>query len=398
MTTGIAIPVLTPYKFYAATGEFYFFDNGVNFQNVDNTELPEQDWSGVYPNTWIQPVPRFWNDYTPGIDFQFIVEGAQTFNDTTVTLDDLDGNTVDTLILDNFYTINPEIQARAYMTEMRMDDGCYRLVIRVQDRPIFYSEVIKIGDTHEDCYPLEYSNFENDFGLIFDNGAGDTWSGKLLFPLRIYKPTPIDERETYNNDVGVLTTLRSIPKRQYELESKPVATWFSEKILMIFGCSDLILNKVAVNTEEGLTSEEVNETDKMEIVGNVQLTDFTEDIYTQDEALNLVTELITSWSNVSFTSFATSDTYFAATKETAGFGSANSNTFFTTLDQWYLIDITIQDDIVDGTVNFDGDDYDLETGRNVIVHKSSVTGSDDLTISGDNGSDFNVTGSVKKIT
>lgn len=290
MINGVSIPVLTPFKFFPAdltTGD------GVNFQNIDNTELSQQEWEGVYHNEFSQPVARFWNDLTAGIDFQIQLDtSVLAFANLRAAIIDLDGNIEQVLTTDDFFTITGTLhQVVIVANELHMADGCYRIKLYENGGDdIYYSEVINIADTHEDCYPLEYSNFENDFGLIFDDGSSGTWRGKILIPLRMYEPVTEDEKEVYNNDVGELTTLRTIPKRIYNIETYPISTWFAEKLKLIFGYSDLILNKLVVNTDE-INIEKIPETDKMELIGKVQLNEFT-DYYLQDSAIDNFAELI----------------------------------------------------------------------------------------------------------
>jgi hypothetical protein len=400
MTIGVSIPVLCQFKFYPSDREI---DNGVNFQNVDNTELPEQDWEGVYPNKFTQPISRYWNDFSPGIDFQIVTDGAQTYGDTTVTFEDLEGNDLFTLEKENFFTRGTDIIARFYADKFEaIEDGCYRLAIRIQDNVEYYSEEFNLADTHDDCYPLEFSNFENDFGLVFDNGAGDTWVGKMLIPLRMFRPATEEEIEKYNNDVGELTTLRSILKRVYEVESEPVATWFAEKIKMMFGCSDLILNKVAVNSGEGINIEPLNETDKMEIVGNVQLNDFTDD-YIQDDALDTVTELLTSWTEDGAT-VGDWDPFQSSGKDIVladysdgGIASAFTNNFNVTQDALYLFKMVVIGNLDNTEIEYDGQTYGISEGDNTYLFTATATGIDKLILTTGNCS-FEATCSFKKIT
>jgi len=399
MISGISIPVLTPFKFYPASSET---GDGVNFQNIDNTALPLQDWEGVYHSRFVQPVTRFWNDFSPGIDFQIITDGAQTYGDTTVTFEDLDSNVLFTLESENFFVKGTDVIGRFYADKfIGINDGCYKLVIRVQDNPVYNSEVFSLSDIHEDCYPLEYSNFENDFGLIFTNASAATWVGKMMFPLRMFKPTTEEEKEVYENDVNELTTLRSIPKRMYEVESFPVPTWFAEKVKMIFGCSDLQLNKLAVNTESGINIEVLSESDKMQITGNVQLNGFTDE-YAQNDALDTVTELLTSWQDdgategdwTQFTNDGNEITL--GLYEDVGIAEAFSNNFNIVTDQKYLIDITPTNEIEDMEITLNSQTFDIELGRNVILFTSTASESDKIILNV-KACDFQALTSMKKI-
>jgi hypothetical protein len=340
MINGVSIPVLTPYKFNPISPTI---GNGVNFQNTDNTPQPEQEWEGVYHNGFVQPVPRFWNDYTPGLDFEIYLDTSiLSIANLKSDLVDLNDNVVQSLTIDTIFSFSAtEKQMRIYADKLLgVADGCYQIKIYENGGDDMYlSEVIRLAETIDDCYPLEYSNFENDFGVIFD-GAPDDWTGKILIPLRLFKPEPQDEREIYQNDGGGLTTLRSVPKRVLELQSFPVPTWYAEKVKMIFNCSDLILNKYEVNTEETPEVEIIGESDKMEIVGPVQLNGFSED-YFYDDNLNTVTELLTSWTDVGWDTFNDTGKDIDEAEAQLVVATATSNNIAVTSNNWYLLKFDI---------------------------------------------------------
>lgn len=400
MINGVSIPVLTPFKFYPASRTI---DNGINFQNIDNTELREQDWEGVYPKNFMQPVPRFWHDLSPGIDFQVNLETSTlAFASFKASIIDLDGATVEALTTVDFFTISGTLKKiRIYADSFpSVADGCYRIKLFEQGGDdIYYSEIINLADTHEDCYPFEFSNFENDFGLIFENASSVAWSGKMLIPLRLYEPLTEEEKEVYNNDVGELTTLRTIPKRVYQLTTYALPTWFAEKLKMTFGCSDLELNKVAVNTEAGLSIDTVNETDRVEVSGAIVLNDFTDE-YIQEDALDSTTELITSWTDDGNWDVFNSTGKDIDLAQCTVFASALSNNISVVSGTWYLLDFETDsgDDLEDTELLVDGDTFSMLPGRNVFLYQASSTGTINVTIETQANSDFECDCSMKKIT
>lgn len=340
MINGVGIPVLTPLKFNPIDPTI---GDGVNFQNVDNTELHLQDWEGVYPKRFVQPVARYWNDLSPGIDFQIYLDTSiLSFGNFEARIVDLEGATVQDLITEDFFTITGTIhQVRVYADEFNyIADGCYRIkLIASGAADLYLSEVIQLADTIDDCYPLEYSNFENDFGLIF-TGTSDTWKGKVLVPMRMYKPLPSDEREMYKNDPGEIVTLRSVPQRKYEFETFPVSTWYAELFKLIFSCSDLTLNKSIVNTEETPTPEIIEETDVMQITGEVALNDFV-DGYLQDAKLDTLQNTLTSWVDVGWDTFNDTAKDINEAEAQLVVATATSNNIAVVDETYYLVKLDI---------------------------------------------------------
>lgn len=394
---GIGIPVLTPFKFYPASSTT---GDGVNFQNIDNTELFSQDWEGIYPKRFIQPVPRYWYDLSPGIDFQVQLDTAVlSFANFKAAVIDLNGVIVKALTTVDFITISGTTkQIRVYMDEVNIDDGCYRIKLYEDGGDdIYYSEIISLADTHEDTYPFDFSNFENAFGMIF-TGTSDTWKGKMLIPLRMYKPLPEDEREVYTNDPGEIVTLRSVPKRIYQLESFPVSTWFAEKFKLMFSCSDLTLNKSVVNTEETPEIEIIQETDLIQIVGEVALNEFVDE-YLQDDQLDEETELLTSWEADGATVGDWSDftpsgkNITEANYEEAGIATAFTNNFNVVANTWYKIVFNLGSVEGDGpdlttvtlTINTTSKAYPITEEENTILYMapSSTAERIDLTVGED---------------
>jgi hypothetical protein len=387
MIKGVAIPVLSPFKFFPAQ-EITL--SGVNFQNTDNTGQLSQSWKGVYPKCFNQPVPRYWNDFSPGIDFQvYHNDSFSDIVDIRAYIVDLNGNKVQTLSSDSFFTW---YDASSVITQIRfyadkligVNDGYYRILIDEDGYELYYSEIIEIKDTFDDCYPLEYSNFENDFGLIFENETSETWKGKMLVPMRLFQPVNSDTRETYRDDNDILTTLRSTPKRVYQMESLPVPTWMAEKVKMIFSCSDIKLNKLTVNSEESPEIDLISESDLMSITGEIQLnnesTDYFPDEYFQQDKIDEVTELITSWNE---SGGAGIDWYYAdfvgkfiqsAVFEDTGVGTLTSNTFSITTGEIYLVNFNFTSDINNIDLYINGvKQIDALTGKNVFIYTAVTT-------------------------
>jgi len=415
MIKGISIPVLTPYKFYPATA---ITADGVNFQNIDNVEYHNQDWYGVYNNQWTQPVPRYWNDYTPGIDFQIYFEDTDiTYANLSASIIDLSGSVVQSLSKEqtHVYVAGDKFQVRFYADQLLgVADGFYRIkIFESGGDDIYYSEIIEIKDTFDYCYPLEYSNYENDFGLIFSSGS-TSFTGKILIPSRSYKPVPASEKNNYMDDNGIMTTLRSVPKRVYQLESSLVPAWFYEKIALIFSCSELTFNKSTVNSAEIPDSNLFEGSDTVTFSSEIELSEFpskdTYLMYQYDENVETITELLTGWTNgatydewETFTESGTTITRAyssgADPKE-----SCDSNSIAVTSGHDYLIELNLvyatgvannpNLEILSGSV-----DIALSDGKNVILYTAVATTSITLTLYGNSAEevDFSATCSMKSI-
>ena len=235
MIAGVKIPVICPYKFYAAD---FDFNNGINFENVDNRESTAQEWKGLYPHTFYQAVPFFWNNLNPGLDFQ-VYATAAVYDDIEAYLYDTDDNLIQQFTKESFFNYDPpsgDRQLRFYIESiLGVDvDKCFKIYIKNATSTLYYSENIKINQSFSNNHPLMYNNFENDFGIIFLNTGDTAWKGKIMVPMRMWEPSPSDERESYLDDSGKLVTLRSLPQRKYKFETLPIPTYFAEKIKLIF--------------------------------------------------------------------------------------------------------------------------------------------------------------------
>ena len=397
MINGISIPVMTPFKFHPyneTTGD------GVNFQNTDNTEQHLQDWEGVYPYRWVQPVVKYWYDYSPGIDFMIKIDtGTILLAHATARLVDLEGALVKTLDKTSWFTSGADTWIRFYLNDLTFDNGCYRIELQDNGVTVYESEVINVQETIEDCYPFEYSNFENDFGVIFDNSSAE-WTGKLMIPMRIFEPVTEDERETYENDGGGLVTLRAVPKRMVRFESENVPTWFAEKVKIAFSCSELKVNKLDVNSENSPEISLISQSDNMEIQGVIQLTDFSTD-YFYEEKIDDTTELATSWTDTSsnWDTFTATVNNLVAKTGVLDAGEGETNSISVTKDVNYLINVTVEEgaSIEDTFISYDGNNISLKVGDNVYLYVPATTKSIKFELESDPG-DFDLTASMKNIT
>lgn len=138
------------------------------------------------------------------------------------------------------------------------------------------SEVIDFSNELEECYPVTFDNFENDFGWLFDVTTTD-YPGMITIPLQVYKPANEMEKEVYEDDPGIVTTLRSTPKRIQEFETYPIPMWFAEKILLICNCSALTISGVDIEVTEQPEITPVDGTNLCSVKGKMRIKNFSND-------------------------------------------------------------------------------------------------------------------------
>ena len=304
----IRFPVLQPFKFYRAG----LRTDGINFSNPDNIEWNLRDQSGVYSVPFFQPVQLIWNDFTTGLDFQVYVDVTPY----DYELESESGALID-LETEELLAHGANMYIRVFYdigSSPMIPDGIYRIKISSGEE-VWYSEWLDVKGwgidkgvfgylqqnlTFNHCVPFEFGHFENNYGAFFADG----YKFKMMVPLRLYKPLTKAEKNVYRDDPGVMTTLQSVPTRAYEFETLPVPAWFAEKMQMAFNCSNLTLNKIAVNAEAIPESEIVSSSDLFSVRGEVVLSGFNSDYFAENSDIELSgVEQITEWVNTNFTSF-----------------------------------------------------------------------------------------------
>jgi hypothetical protein len=307
----------------------------------------------------------------------------------------------------------------------------YRLQISNGSGALYVSERIQFAEKAHYHFPLKFSNFENDFACIFDDGSSGTWSGKLMIPMRMFEPDASEERETYTDDSGGMVTLRSTPLRKYKFETLPIPLWFGEKIRLIFACSDIELNKLSVNVDEAPSIDRVNETNLCVVTGTVTFNDYAGE-YWQDEQVDMLTELLTGWTDTDsdVVVFNTSGKEITAMLSDDDAGQeVESNNISLTVDEKYIIVIDLRDynngrvlasdpnilasfdfipasavqlQTAEMTLTIDSDSYDIKRGVNLIHYISGSTGSEQVVLELDDSTGAitfaEITASMKKIS
>jgi hypothetical protein len=272
----LKISPLAPIRFYPVD---YDFEQGDKFQNPDNRVSTGYDWEGVNPYPYHLAIPKQWPDGQPGIDTMVILDGDASIGSITAHLYDEDDAEVEEINCDVWETVSGDdhyhIWRNGY-TSTVIADGLYTIKIKNPTSAVIYeSDALLIGEWFDDFFPFEYSNFENDFGLIFNNGNYQ-WTGKMMIPMRLFDAAPEFEKQTYKNDPGVLTTLRTIPQRVFNFDTLPMNSHAAESFLLACSCSELYLDRINVNMEEMPEGEPFEGTNLQQINGKATFVDFND--------------------------------------------------------------------------------------------------------------------------
>lgn len=269
--TVIKIPVLTPIRLYNPN---LSFGNNSTFQNPDNRVSTGYNWEAVNSMQYALPIPKQWADGQPGIDFLIQVESGNFYAD----LYDEDDAQVKSLYVQTWEVVGSDTQYRIFLDGLSgsgIADGYYTVKIfdNTDDALLFESEALFVADWFDDMIPFEFWNFENDFGITFDNG-NTRYTARLMMPIRIYDPGPTFEKEVYKNDPGILTTLRVIPQREFNFDSLAIPVHVAEFFQLGFACSELYLDRIKINSEENPEAEIVNGSNMKQLTGKATFVDF----------------------------------------------------------------------------------------------------------------------------
>jgi hypothetical protein len=262
-------------------------------ENHDNRAADFDLWAGVYPHVFYQPILNTWRGIVgDGNELDFVIHSSlatwaaenKTVNVYKLTdADPLALTLIEALTPTDFYTYSSGIHVYRFTKSLAAyTDGLYVVKIitspQTAQQPLYESNVFEVGSWFDDCMTFSGTNFENDFGIAWINSTPTTWYLKLLMPYRMYKPAAKVEKEVYNNDGGVQTTLRSTIQRKFEFESLPVPIWYAELFQMATALSTTYLNRIAINFEDIPTIEVISESNLAIVKGVVTLTAFN-DLY-----------------------------------------------------------------------------------------------------------------------
>lgn len=287
--------VLSPIRFYPSLT----FGSSTVFQNPDNRVSHGYNWDGVNSMPYALPIPKQWPDGQPGIEF--VINGDAVFY---ADLYDSDDVLYKSLFVLAHKTVGSDVQYRVFLDGVSgsgIADGYYtiKLFLTSDDSLLLQSEPLLIAPWFDDMVPFEYWNFENDFGVVTDNGTVK-YTGRIMLPIKIYDPSSEFEKDVYKDDPGTLTTLRSTIQRVFNFDSMPVPVHVDELFSMAFANSELYLDRMKVNSEEAPEGELIDGSNLKQITGSATLVDFNEE-YTREKVETTLTDQVKEWNFNSYT-------------------------------------------------------------------------------------------------
>ena len=385
--TVIKRPLLSPIRFYPKLT----FGSAVTFQNPDNRVSTGYNWEGVNSMQYYLPIPKQWADGQYGIDCLVNTAGAGTFY---ARLYDEDDVLYISLNVDKWQDFSVGAQWRVYLDCSGVDTGVYtiKLFDTAGDALLVESEALYIADQFVDYIPFEFWNFENDFGLVFDNGS-TRWTSRFMVPVRMFDPAPKSEKEMYMDDPGTLQTLRSTMQRVYNIDSLPIPVHVAEILIAAFDCSELYLNRIKVNSEDNPEAEPIEGSNLKILTGNVTFVDFNTDYVAEDVETEQDDQDI-DWASDDFPTSVITDNSIAINSPSLPFGppyyEAISDSINYDAGEVILVKLILTDD---GGADLPSAVFDsiaeaeLEWGVNWLSYRVNATGSDTFKIRNTPGED-----------
>ena len=371
MTT-IKHPLISPIRFYNPN---LSYGSSTTFQNPDNRVSHGYNWEGVNPVPYALPIPKQWPDYQPGIDLMVtIVTADGTFY---ADLYDSDDVLYKSLYVDSWKVIGTDSHYRVWLDGISgsgIADGYYTIkLFQTSDDALLYeSEPLYIGTFFDDMIPFEYWNFENDFGIIYDNSKL-LYTGRMLVPVRIYDPGPTFEKEVYKNDPGVLTTLRTIPQRVFNFDCGAIPVHVAELFQMAFSNSELYLDRIKINSEESPEAELIEGSHLKQITGQATFVDFNDE-YIREKAETALEDQSIDWASHIYTvAVITGNVIDVNTPNVVGTDFAVADLYTPEANEIILVKVRLTDDAGDSDlpgVVFAGESYRVkEWGNNWFSYK-----------------------------
>jgi len=325
------------------------FGSVTTFQNPDNRVSHGYNWEGVNPIPYALPIPKQWPDYQPGIDCMInIVQADGTFYAKLYDADDVEYKD---LYVDLWKYLGDDVQYRVWLdgnSGTGIADGYYtiKLFQTSDDSLMLESEPLLIGDFFDDMIPFEFWNFEDDFGIVWDEGDF-MFTLRMMVPIRMFDPGPTFEKEVYKNDPGVLTTLRTIPQRIFNFDSLPVPPHVAELFQLAFSNSELYLDRIKINSEEAPEAELIEGSHLKRITGTATFVNFNDEYLAEDVETDLVDKEI-DWDTSSYADGAITGNKFESwVAIVSGTDVVDSEIYSAADEEMVLVKLDLTDDVGD---------------------------------------------------
>lgn len=257
-------PLMNPIRFYPVDSIPDFQDT---FPFVDRM-VTQQKWiEGVYPS-------NFYKDFLinkeiilqfrlSGIDDKNIIvtkpSGTQTLTATEITPSGWTSTAV------YKYSFTPTAEGVYYFTFTEPNYKSDKIYVSGLEK--FRRRLVEIS----------YYNSENDYSMIFFNGALQKYTGLTYFTGQLLPSQPENEISGYESDRGNLEKLRSTPKRISNLILTDVHISYIDVINMIFSCDNLTINGVTFQSAEAPQIEIIAKSDLVNM--EIKLTQTNNDYF-----------------------------------------------------------------------------------------------------------------------
>lgn len=218
--------------------EYITPDYSTIFPNPDNLSLCDIRYSGSVAYDYEEPI-------LINTDFLFQYQTPNTTADITITLLDEDKSSLGT----SYFTKSDVTPAGwtgdedVHNVALNYDtEGVCYIRIEVTGGETYISDKIRFYSSLKDYVKIEYSNFENDFGMVlFEDPTQYIFTTYVNAAWITNMKTKVT-REIYEDDRGSQVITRSTPQRIFEILIPHVAGHTAERLELIFGCSETSIN------------------------------------------------------------------------------------------------------------------------------------------------------------
>lgn len=220
---------------------------------IDEYAIGDVVYDGVYP---VNFMPKF----PPNVTIQFQFTTSSDIGETSAYLVDSDGNSTAITLTDITPAgwVGDDVLKGSFVAS----EGCYHVMI-VED--IF--EDIAISDTFEVSLltnkdlDITYQNSENDYGMVFFDGATEKFKGNIYVEGQLAELVPNNEISSYTADRGEVVKLRSTPVVEYNMKIFNINLAYLKMLSTVFSCDTITVNGVGFENSDGISSELIEDTD-----------------------------------------------------------------------------------------------------------------------------------------
>ena len=261
----IIVPSINPIRLYPTVGDgdSITIDYSTHFPHPDLMQVGTSYQKGV------TAFDKYITDWVVGFPIYFQMQTNGSMSSVTAKLLEKYGSGYRTVIITD---ITPDewvgYNVKKFTITSTSSSGYYYMYLSFVVNSVTYtfkSNVIYISktlSTDKNLVYIKFKNSFNDFNYVFDNYYNAFYSA--IFKIQ----PPSTEITTFESDTKYISNSRSYGKLKLTLCDIP--DLFIEQVSQQFRCDSIILNEVEYIAEEGISVEETNKTDIVDI--NIMLT------------------------------------------------------------------------------------------------------------------------------